>query len=57
VRWVDTVRCFLGQGVTHIIECGPGRVLAGINKRIAGNLQQYALADAATVNAALAAIR
>ncbi len=57
VRWVDTVRYFVGQDVTQVVECGPGRVLAGITKRIAKDLQQYALADAAQVNETLAALR
>lgn len=57
VRWVDTVRNLLDEGVTHLIECGPGRVLAGIMKRTAGNLPQYTLADTAHVNEALAALR
>ena len=34
VRWVDTVRAMVASGVTHIVECGPGKVLAGLNKRI-----------------------
>jgi [acyl-carrier-protein] S-malonyltransferase len=57
VRWVDTVRYLLGQGVTHVVECGPGRVLAGITKRTAGNLAQYTLADTVHVKEALAALR
>jgi [acyl-carrier-protein] S-malonyltransferase len=34
VRWVDTVNRMLGDGATSLIECGPGKVLAGLNKRI-----------------------
>ncbi|MHB1951810.1 MAG: ACP S-malonyltransferase [Acidiferrobacteraceae bacterium] len=34
VRWVDTVRQFAAHGVDHLIECGPGKVLAGLNRRI-----------------------
>ena len=34
VRWAETVRWFEGNGVTEYIECGPGKVLAGLNKRI-----------------------
>lgn len=34
VRWVDTIQYFKKQGMTHIIECGPGKVLSGLNKRI-----------------------
>ena len=35
VRWVETIQAFVAQGVTHIIECGPGTVLTGLARRIA----------------------
>src|SRR5205085_222777 len=38
VRWVETIRQMVESGATHIIECGPGRVLAGMTKRIARDL-------------------
>jgi [acyl-carrier-protein] S-malonyltransferase len=41
---------------THIIECGPGRVLAGMTKRIAPNVQSLTLHDRASLEAALLAI-
>ena len=34
VRWVETVQWFASNGVTNLIECGPGKVLAGLSKRI-----------------------
>jgi len=43
------------QGVTHIIECGPGKVLAGLVKRIDGDLVALAITDPASLDAALAA--
>lgn len=49
VRWVETIRCFAAQGVTHVAECGPGKVLAGMTKRIEGSLESMALADQASV--------
>jgi [acyl-carrier-protein] S-malonyltransferase len=34
VRWVDTINAMLGAGATEVVECGPGKVLAGLVKRI-----------------------
>jgi [acyl-carrier-protein] S-malonyltransferase len=53
VRWVETVRKMRALGVTHVIECGPGKVLAGMTKRIAPELQSLALADRASLEEAL----
>jgi [acyl-carrier-protein] S-malonyltransferase len=55
VRWVETIRAMAAQGVTHVVECGPGKVLAGLVKRIDPNLQGIAAADRASLEAALAA--
>jgi [acyl-carrier-protein] S-malonyltransferase len=49
VRWVETVRALADRGVTHVAECGPGKVLTGLNKRIDERVQALALADAASV--------
>ena len=57
VRWVETIRAFSAQGITHVAECGPGKVLAGMTKRIDGNLSGLALADRAGIDAALAAVK
>ncbi len=57
VRWVETIQAFAARGVTHVVECGPGRVLTGMSKRIDRNLKGFALdagADIDTVRAALA---
>ncbi len=56
VRWVETVQDFGKQGVTHNIECAPGKVLAGLNKRIDTNQQALAMNDGETLKAALAAV-
>lgn len=45
VRWTETIHAFATAGVTHVVECGPGKVLSGLNKRIDGKLQSLALAD------------
>jgi len=57
VRWVETIRRMADRGVTHVVECGPGRVLAGLVRRIDPNLRGLALADKAALEQALAAIR
>jgi [acyl-carrier-protein] S-malonyltransferase len=53
VRWVETIRRMVDEGVTHIIECGPGKVLAGLTKRIAPEVQSLALSDRASLEQAL----
>lgn len=53
VRWVETVLEFGKQGVTHNVECAPGKVLAGLNKRIDTNQQSLAINDGAALALAL----
>ncbi len=53
VRWVECVQAIGAQGVTHLIECGPGKVLAGLTKRIDGNLSGVSVADPASLEEAL----
>jgi [acyl-carrier-protein] S-malonyltransferase len=53
VRWVETIRNMADSGVTHIVECGPGRVLAGMTKRIAPQVRSFTLADRASLEEAL----
>lgn len=55
VRWVETIQSLAGQGVTHVVECGPGRVLAGLTRRIAPTLESIAIHDCESLTAALAA--
>ena len=57
VRWVEVIRAMAAQGVTHIVECGPGKVLAGLVRRIDPGMQGLAAADRATLEQALAAIK
>lgn len=49
VRWIETVQAIAGRGVTHVFECGPGKVLAGMTKRIDASLQGGAIADVASL--------
>ncbi|HEY2023909.1 ACP S-malonyltransferase [Paraburkholderia sp.] len=53
VRWVECVQAMAAQGVTHVIECGPGKVLAGLTKRIDGNLAGASVFDPASLEETL----
>ena len=55
VRWVETMQTMANHGVSHVYECGPGKVLAGLVKRCADGLAGGAMADLAGLEAALAA--
>ena len=49
VRWVECVQALQARGLTHLVECGPGKVLAGMVKRIDANLVGAALFDPASL--------
>ena len=53
VRWVETVLALKAAGAERVIECGPGKVLAGLTKRIDDTLPALALVDEASLAAAL----
>lgn len=53
VKWIDTIHTFANQGVTHVIECGPGKVLTGLNKRIEPNLQHVSFYDRKSIEQAI----
>lgn len=55
VRWVETMQTMANHGVSHVYECGPGKVLAGLVKRCAEGLAGGSMADLAGLEAALAA--
>jgi [acyl-carrier-protein] S-malonyltransferase len=57
VRWVQLVRHMAASGVTQIIECGPGKVLAPLARRIQGGLQGVALADRAALEQGVANLK
>tara|TARA_B100000686_G_scaffold211552_1_gene218430 strand:+ start:510 stop:1448 length:939 start_codon:yes stop_codon:yes gene_type:complete len=53
VRWTETINSISAENITHIAECGPGRILTGLNKRIAKNLKNITLADADALHQAM----
>jgi [acyl-carrier-protein] S-malonyltransferase len=53
VRWVETVQKIASNDVTHVIECGPGKVLSGLTKRINGELIGETIVDEASLNKVL----
>ena len=56
VRWSDTIRKMSELGVTHVVECGPGRVLSGLTKRIDPGLESLVINDADTLAATAAVL-
>lgn len=49
VQWVKTIQKMAADGVTHIVECGPGKVLTGMMRRIAPEIKIYNIYDAQTL--------
>lgn len=56
VKWVDCVQAMVGAGVDTTLECGPGKVLSGLNKRIHKPLSCLNIEDSASVDNALQAL-
>ena len=50
VRWVECVQAIKARGITTVVECGPGKVLAGMTKRIDADMTGLALFDPASLN-------
>ncbi len=50
VQWVKTIRKMADQGVTHIVECGPGRALSGMIRRIAPEVKTFNISDAQSLD-------
>jgi [acyl-carrier-protein] S-malonyltransferase len=57
VRWIELVQFLAARGMTHVIECGPGKVLAGMSKRIAREVEGGSAHDAASLEQSIAAVR
>lgn len=56
VRWVETVQYLSGQGVKTIVECGPGKVLAGLTKRIDKSITSLPMFDKASIDKAVSTL-
>lgn len=56
VRWVETIQKMVANGVDRVIECGPGRVLMGLNKRIDKKAETLPVYDPTTLQVALEAV-
>lgn len=56
VRWVETIRYLANQGVDGFVECGPGKILAGLNKRIEADLTTVSIATPAALQSALGVV-
>ncbi|MDR2261622.1 MAG: ACP S-malonyltransferase [Azoarcus sp.] len=57
VRWIESVAAMAARGLSHVIECGPGKVLAGMTKRISKDVSGGSAHDAASLEQAIAAVR
>ncbi|NMG70275.1 ACP S-malonyltransferase [Parazoarcus communis] len=57
VRWIESIQAMAQRGLTPVIECGPGKVLAGMTKRIAKEVEGGSIHDAASLEQMLAAVR
>ncbi|HET6493525.1 MAG TPA: ACP S-malonyltransferase [Burkholderiales bacterium] len=56
VRWVEVIRAMAAAGITHVAECGPGKVLAGLTKRIDASLESFAITDPQSLRQTLAVL-
>lgn len=57
VRWVETIQFMKAQGVTHVVECGPGKVLTGLVKRIDRNLIGLSISDPESLRTTLETLK
>lgn len=57
VRWQETIQAIAGQGITQVVECGPGKVLAGLTKRINDQVTGVPVFDEASLTEVLASLK
>ncbi|MDO8862322.1 ACP S-malonyltransferase [Haliea sp. E1-2-M8] len=56
VQWTQCIQYMAANGIRQVVECGPGKVLSGLNKRINGELSSYSLEDPTSLQDALAVL-
>jgi len=57
VRWQETIQAMAAQGITQVVECGPGKVLAGLTKRINDQVTGMPVFDEVSLNEVLATLK
>jgi len=57
VRWQETIQAMASQGITQVVECGPGKVLAGLTKRINDQMTGVPVFDAVSLNEVLTSLK
>ena len=57
VRWVEVIRAMRREGVTDVVECGPGKILAGLTRRIDPELRSHAISDAQSLAQTVEALK
>jgi [acyl-carrier-protein] S-malonyltransferase len=57
VRWTQIIQAMSERGITHVVECGPGKVLSALTRRIAPGLQSLSVSDPDSLRQALSAVR
>ena len=57
VRWVETIQFMKSQGITHVVECGPGKVLSGLLKRIDRDLISLSISDPESLHSTLETLK
>ncbi len=57
VRWQETIQAMAGHGITQVVECGPGKVLAGLTKRINDQMTGMPMFDEASLNEVLVSLK
>ena len=57
VRWVEVIRFIAAAGVVHVVECGPGKVLAGLARRIDSTLQGDSIGDPGSLDQILQTLK